>query len=510
MGRQAGGQEGRVAIIGAGVAGLSAAAILSARGMHVTLLDRAPAPGGKMREVAVGATRQDAGPTVLTLRPVLEALFQAAGSRLSDHVTLTKADILARHAWDPGPGGGDAANLDLFADLDRSAEAISALAGPAEGRGYRRFVADAARMFRTLDKHFIRSPQPSMAGLMAGVGPFGLGDLWAIKPFETLWGALGGYFQDPRLRQLFGRYATYCGSSPFQAPATLMLVAHVEQAGVWLVEGGMHRLAQALSTLAQRNGATVRYGAEAREILVERGRAAGVLLADGEVVEADAVIHAGDVAALGDGLLGPGARQAAPTVPRQARSLSALTWSVVARAGGFPLKRHTVFFSRDYRAEFDTILEHRRLPAAPTVYVCAHDRGAGLGEDAVDGPERLLVLVNAPADGDSNPVPLDSVRACGEATAGLLARCGLELSEQEEVVTTPADFATLFPASGGALYGRASHGWQASFQRPGILSRIPGLFLAGGSVHPGPGVPMAALSGHMAAAQVLAALEKVS
>jgi 1-hydroxycarotenoid 3,4-desaturase len=141
--------------------------------------------------------------------------------------------------------------LDLFADRERSADAIGALAGPDEARGFKRFCDRARRTFEVLDRPFIRSARPSVDRLVAGVGLRGLGDLWLANPFGTLWDSLGSFFRDPRLRQLFGRYATYCGSSPFRAPATLMLVAHVEQDGVWLVEGGMHRLARALADLAR-------------------------------------------------------------------------------------------------------------------------------------------------------------------------------------------------------------------------------------------------------------------
>jgi 1-hydroxycarotenoid 3,4-desaturase len=319
-----------------------------------------------------------------------------------------------------------------------------------------------------------------------------------------LWRALGQHFRDPRLQQLFGRYATYCGSSPFLAPATLMLVAHVEQAGVWLVDGGMHRIACALESLAQTRGARFRYDAEVTEVIERGGRATGVRLFTGERIDADAVIINADVAAVARGRFGTPVSRVTPPTPHDARSLSAVTWNLVARTEGFPLLRHTVFFSRDYPAEFEDILRHDRIPSEPTVYVCAQDRD-DRGDTRPSSPERLLCLVNAPASGDTRAFDAAEIARCEARAFALLERCGLQVerSPGQCVVTTPADFERLFPSTGGALYGRASHGWTASFQRPNARSRMEGLYHAGGSVHPGPGVPMAALSGRLAARALL-------
>ena len=493
--------EQRVIVIGAGIGGLAAAAELAAKGLEVTVVEAQPAPGGKLREVPVGqGLRLDAGPTVFTMRWVFEALFDALGTSLEAELPLHPAEILARHAWDE-------TRLDLFASIDRSADAIGDLAGAKDAKGYRQLCADSRRMFEILDHSFMQAAAPSMKGLVGGVGIGGVFGLRHIRPFTTLWQALGDYFQDQRLRQLFGRYATYCGSSPFLAPATLLLVTHVEQVGVWLVEGGMHRLARTVETVACRHGARFRYASPAAEILVEAGRVRGVRLASGERLAADAVIANTDTAALATGRLGPAVTKAVPAVPPARRSLSAVTFVMAAEVRGFPLVHHNVFFSKDYPLEFEEIFGHGRVPADPTVYVCAQDRGlAGATERA--GLERVFALINAPARGDAGPPPDDAVLVYTERLHRVLARSGLELAmaPEDRVVTTPADFDRYFPATGGALYGPASHGWQASFQRPGVKTKLPGLYLAGGSVHPGPGIPMATLSGRMAAAALLADL----
>jgi 1-hydroxycarotenoid 3,4-desaturase len=184
---------------------------------------------------------------------------------------------------------------------------------------------------------------------------------------------------------------------------------------------------------------------------------------------------------------------------------------VHARTHGFPLLRHNVFFDADYASEFDDVFRQRRLPRQGTVYVCAQDRQGAAA--APSGRERLLALVNAPADGDRRPFDRLETDPCEQRSLALLQQCGLQLEIERPSQMqrcTPADFNRLYPGSGGALYGPATHGWAALFKRPASATPLPGLWLAGGSVHPGPGVPMAAMSGRLAAATLLAHLDSTS
>jgi 1-hydroxycarotenoid 3,4-desaturase len=487
----------QVIVVGAGMGGLSAAADLARRGVKVTVVDAAPGPGGKMRHLLVNGGAIDAGPTVFTMKWAFDGLFEDAGTKLEAFLTLQPVEVLARHAWRQG------GRLDLYRDVQRSADAVAAFASPADARGYLEFCARSADIYKTLAAHFIASERPSPMDLVMRVGLGKVDALWRTQPFKTLWSSLGDTFKDPRLQQLFGRYATYVGSSPMLAPATLMLIAHVEQDGVWRVSGGMHALAQAVMRLGQAKGATFRFSTKVQSIIVEGGRATGVQLENGERLFGDAVVFNGDASALATGKLGDAVVKAVDPIPRLSRSLSAVTWCLNTRTSGFPLEHHNVFFAEDYADEFDAIFRRRSITDAPTVYICAQDRG---GAPHPEGQaERLLVLVNAPADGDVAPLDDDARAALQERTFRLLEQCGLtvDVSPGAFQVTTPAEFEALFPATGGALYGRANHGSMATFDRGGNVTRVPGLYASGGSVHPGPGIPMALLSGRLCAARMV-------
>jgi 1-hydroxycarotenoid 3,4-desaturase len=486
----------RVIVVGAGMGGLVSALQLAHQGLDVTVVDAAAAPGGKLRQLSVGGAAIDSGPTVFTMRWVFDQILASVGTTLEAELSLSPLERLARHWWDDGSA------LDLYADPARSFDAVASFAGLDEAHRFRGFCVEAATVYRTLEPHYIRGPAPDFWGLTRALGLGGLSTLARLGPMRSLWYTLGRHFRDPRMRQLFGRYATYTGSSPWQAPATLMLIAQVELEGVWSIDGGMHALARCLERLAIAHGARFRYGQACDAIEMHDGKAVGVRLASGERLGAEAVVFNGDTNALRTGLLGPGAVRAVASKPPP-RSLSAITWSMHTPTHGLALDRHNVFFQRDYAAEFSDIFQRSRLPQTPTVYVCAQDRGGGTDPT---GPERLLCLVNAPATGDGNTLTDKDMAQCETSSFDLLRRCGLAISPAHAATTrtTPSDFHRLFPATGGALYGQASHGWMSAFARSGARCQVPGLFLAGGSVHPGPGVPMAALSGQLAAAAVMA------
>ncbi|WP_371156072.1 1-hydroxycarotenoid 3,4-desaturase CrtD [Jannaschia sp. 2305UL9-9] len=488
----------RVVIIGAGIGGLATAMRLAHAGCDVLVMERAADVGGKMRTLPSAAGPVDAGPTVLTLRDVFEDLFDACGTSLSAHVTLDPLDVLARHHWDDG------STLNLFADHARSLDAVARFAGARAARQFDSFHKTTARLFRAFEAPMMQAQAPTLSG-MTGVVLRNPRLIPAMMPGLSMARALALRFSDPRLRQLFGRYATYVGGHPDQAPAILSLIWQAESRGVYAVRGGMHELAKAMRSVAEAAGARFVCDAHVDRIEVQDGRTAAVH-AGGQRYTCDHVVFNGDPGALSRGLLGDGLGG----IPERAvapRSLSAFVWSFAARVTGDPPAHHNVYFANTPNSEFSEI-RAGLLPSDPTLYVCAQDRGTG---HVPDGAERFEIIINGPSRNGPTPDPKEAEQ-CRETTFIRLARMGLTFDRIPEIgaLTTPEGFGQLFPASDGSLYGRSPHGMMAAFRRPTARTALAGLYLAGGGAHPGAGVPMAATSGRLAAEAILTDLASTS
>lgn len=477
----------RIAVIGAGMGGLASAIRLANAGCRVTLLDSRNAPGGKMRSVESLAGPVDAGPTVLTMRHQFDALFALAGKRMEDFVELAEEPLLARHWW------RDGTSLDLFSDKERSVEEIRRFAGERDANAFRLFSKRAERLFKGFEFTMMESARPTLSSMSSAVlrNPSLIKDM---APMSTLAGSLAQTFRDPRLRQLFGRYATYIGGMPRLSPGVLQLIWHAEASGVWRVKGGMHRLAEALGELARSQGAELRMGETATRFEIQSGRVSAVHTADGAKLRVDAVVFNGDPRALHTGLMGEAMIGAVPQSATEPRSLSARVWAFSAEAAGPELVHHNVFFGSDPDAEFGPIHDGRP-PDDPTLYVCAQDRGGGVKPPAL---ERFEIIENAAPTDQETPEERDQ---CRTRVFNRLTEFGLTFTPRPDAskVTIPAAFDRMFPASLGSLYGRSPHGMMAAFHRPTARTAVQGLYLAGGGAHPGAGIAMAALSGRHAA-----------
>ncbi len=490
-----------IVIIGAGIGGLSAAIRLAAAGERVVMLEQNAQVGGKMGEFRAGGFRWDTGPSVITMRHVFDDLFAAAGRRLDDYLTLLPVEPLTRYFYPDG------VIFDATRDLSRMVEQIAAL-DERDVEGYLAYLAYAARIHRITDEKFIYSDPPTFAQLARTP----LRDIPAVDPLRTMDGAIRGFVRDPHLRQLLGRFATYVGASPFRAPATLNVIAHVELTGgvfvpqgVRSTHGGIYAIAQAYARLAEELGVEVQTNCAADRINVQGGRVTGVTLADGSTLAARAVIANVDVATVYERLLPSDAvdpRRVARLIHAEP-SCSGFVLLLGVEGEHPTLAHHNIFFSTDYRREFDDIFARGTPPDDPTIYVAITSKTNA--DDAPAGCENWFVLVNAPAL-DQRFDWIREASAYRDRVLAKLAAFGFDVRDQIRVekMLTPRDLERLTGARRGALYGTSSNDRFGAFRRP--HNRAPdvrGLYFAGGTTHPGGGVPLVTLSGKVAARLVL-------
>lgn len=472
----------RAIVIGAGIGGLCAAIRLAASGHDVSVLERNPTVGGKLATLEEGGYTFDLGPTLLTLPHVFDEVFRLAGSTLDDEVDLVRLDPQFRYRW---PNGS---TLDVPDDAAATPSAVEALS-PGQGESWRTFAAHTERIWNTAERTFLAGPMASPLSLLSRMRT--PTDLRRIDGTRTLAKLSEATFDDPRLRQLVNRYATYSGSSPFLAPATLSCISHVEQAfGCWHVRGGLGRLRDALEAAASRVGVDVRRSTDVGGVMADGGRVRGVALADGGVEPADVVVSNVDAAHLYTELLPDPKR--AKRIDALGRSSSAFLICAAVRGRTEGVAHHNVFFSLHDEQEF-RYLSAGQLPIDPTVSACvASTTDRSLAPR--DG-ESWVLLVNAP------PATGIDRKLMTAAVLNRLAERGVDLRDRIRFTRTlaPADFDVRYRAHGGSIYGPSSNGKRAAFARPSNVGPVDGLYLVGGSTHPGGGLPMVATSARIVA-----------
>jgi phytoene desaturase len=487
--------EQPIIVVGGGLGGLAAAIYLAARGRRVLLLEKNERVGGKLNTLVEAGYTFDTGPSLLTMPWVLRALFEAAGARMEDELELVPVEPNCRYHWPDGT------RFDASQSLPLLLQAIEQL-DPRDVGGFLRFMAYAERIYHAVSGPFLLHP---FDGLRDLIRPALLRDSWKIDPLRTVDQAVRSFFHSPYLRQVFNRYATYNGSSPYRAPATFNLIAYIEFAeGGWYVRGGMYTLARALERLARRLGVEIRTCSPAARVLIRAGAARGVALAGGETLDAQAVVVNADPRYAHQELL-PDQRRAAARLARLEPSCSGFILLLGVDRIYPGLAHHNIFFSHDYQREFTAIFD-KRVPAPdPTVYVCT----TSLTDPAhaPPGHSNLFVLVNAPALG---PRVSWEREAAGyrDTIMRKLARMGLHGLERHityERIIAPDDLQARYNAPGGAIYGLASHRPWTAFLRPPLRARgLRQLYFVGGGTHPGGGIPLVLLSGQSVAERVLA------
>jgi phytoene desaturase len=491
--------EQPIIIVGSGLGGLAAAIHLAARGRRVVLCEKNEHVGGKLNIVVEEGYTFDTGPSLLTMPWVLRELFAAAGKRLEDELALIQVEPACRYHWPDG------ARFDAFQSLPLLMDQITRLE-PRDIAGFFRFMAYAERIYRAVAGPFLLRPFDGLRELLTAAA---LRDAWKIDPLRTVDQAVRGFFRSPYLRQIFNRYATYNGSSPYRAPATLNLIAYLELAeGGWYVRGGMYELARALERLACALGVELRMRSPVAQVVVGAGAARGVLLENGERLDAAAVIINADPRYAYQALV-PGGLPTATRLARLEPSCSGFVLLLGVNRMYADLAHHNIFFSADYPREFAAIFD-RRVPAPdPTVYVCA--TSVSDPAHAPLGHMNLFVLVNAPALGQRVSWAREAI-GYRDVVLRKLERMGLVGLERHivyERVITPEDLRSRYNAPNGSIYGPASNQLWAAFLRPPQRAReMRGLFFVGGGTHPGGGIPLVLLSGRAVAERVLAPIRE--
>jgi phytoene desaturase len=466
----------RVIVVGGGVGGLASAIRLRAAGHPVTIFERNDVVGGKLATFERDGYVFDLGPSLITLPGLLDDVVRTAGSSLDDELDMVRLDPQFRYRW------RDGSVLSVPDDVDATADAFEAFATGA-GEQWRAFDAKGRRIWDVAERTFFAGPMSNPVSLVKRMrSPL---DLPAIDPLRTLHGSATRFFDDERLLQWAGRYATYSGSSPYAAPATLACIPHIESRfGCWYPMGGLGALRATLERVARGIGVEIVTGTDVSRVTANR-RVSGIGLADGTHVPAEVVVVNTDAEHLYADLLPD--RRALARVRRAERSTSGFVLCLGVRGLTPGIDHHNVWFSDDYRREYDA-LGAGQAADDPTIYACVSS--VTDPSQAPDGCENWFILVNVPSGAE---IDADTY---GAVVLSRLASHGVDLRDRIEFTytMTPADIAQRYRSPGGAIYGTSSNGRRAAFVRPANRGARDGLYLVGGSSHPGGGLPLVTTS----------------
>jgi len=481
----------RVLVVGSGLGALSGAIRLAKMGFEVSLFEKNRELGGKMNEMSLGSYRFDTGPSLLTMPFVIDELFAFAGFQRQAMLDFLPLEPICRYFF------SDGATLDASADSKRMEQAIARLSRD-DAAAYKNFLAYAARIYDLTAEIFLFSPIHEFAKLLSLKNLRTLLQIHRIDPFRTVHEGVSRFFKDARVAQLFDRYATYNGSNPYQAPATLNVIPYVEHGlGSYYVCGGMYRLVEALTEMAVKLGVKINTSTPVEKILHDGKRVTGLQVGGGKMV-GDDVLCGQDVVVAYDQLI-DGFEKRRSKLSQLEPSCSGIVFLWGINKKHPELLHHNIFFSADYQREFEKIFAERRPPDDPTIYVAI--TGKSDSAHAPSHGENWFALLNMPylTDGVDWQIEAPRVR---KITLAKLQRMGFEVSAhiEAEHIITPADFYATYLGNRGSIYGISSNRRSTAFRRPANRSReLKGLYFAGGSAHPGGGIPLVMLSGKMAA-----------
>jgi phytoene desaturase len=479
----------KAAIVGAGIAGIAAAIRLASKGYEVSVFEANTYPGGKLSAFEQAGYRFDAGPSLFTMPQLVDELFVLAGKNPLDYFQYMRLPVVCEYFYEDGT------TMTAYSNPDKFAEEIELKTGEPASK-ILCFLQDSQTKYNLTAEVFLHRSLHKASTYFNAYAWKGYTNFTKLDVFRTMHQANNTKFNDPRVVQLFNRYATYNGSDPYQTPATMNIIPHLEyNIGAYFPKKGMHSITQSLVKLAEELGVTFTYGSAVQEILTDGRKANGVRVNDA-VFAADVVISNMDVVNTYKKLL-PTATQP-KKILNQPKSSSALIfyWGIQRR---FPeLNMHNIFFSGDYEQEFKHIFQHKTIYSDPTVYINITSKHKP--DDAPEGCENWFVMINVP-----NNSGQDWENLIKQARKNILAKLSRVLQTDIEPliacesILDPRIIESRTSSSQGALYGNSSNNRYAAFLRhANFSSQIRNLYFCGGSVHPGGGIPLCLLSAKIA------------
>ena len=471
----------RIAVIGAGVGGLTCAALLAHAGHRVTVFEKNARVGGKLNWLEQDGYTWDMGPSLLTMPYVFEDLWRKLGRTLADDLTLVPLPVTCRYRWTDG----------TVIDEDARFWQQPAVA---------RFLAYTRGLYDLSADAFLHHPLEEWWRQLHWKNLPHLRHLPKIASFKTMDQVVRRFFghDHPHLVQLFDRFATYNGSSPYKTPAAFNIIPYVEaKFGGWYVRGGLHEIARALERICRQHGVVFHFDHEVHTVAP-----IGHRWQIDDSAPFDTVVCNQDVLSF--------QRNTPAMQARLAHTDLAISGFILYLGVGrqYPqLSHHNIFFSDDYPAEFRQLFDARQPADEPTIYVAVHSKADP--DRAPPGCENWFVLVNAPALTPGSRVDWSALaQSYGDRILERLETrfgfTGLRVSIRVRQHFTPADFQTRYLAHAGSLYGFASHGVRAAFQRPRLQPPgVDNFYFVGGSTHPGGGLPLVCLGGQMVADKIL-------
>lgn len=474
-------------IIGTGIAGIASAIRLAIKGYQVEVYEANSYPGGKLSQFEQDGYRFDAGPSLFTMPQYVDELFELAGKKSSDYFRYQKLDTVCKYFYEDGT------RLTAYADKDKFGNEVQQQTGE-PATAVNKYLANSSRIYNITNHVFLERSLHRLKTYLRWDTVKSILRFGKIDAFRSMHRANQSFFKDKRMVQFFDRYATYNGSNPYAAPATLNVIPHLEQHfGAYFPEGGMYSITACLVQLAESLGVKFHYNNPVTEIVLD-GRAIKGINTKAGIVEGDIVISNMDIWFTYHKLLSAHPKLHPKKILSQERSSSALIFYLGIKAQFKELDLHNIFFSADYESEFDHIWQRKDIYHDPTIYLNISSKHKP--DDAPEGCENWFVMINVPANTGQN---WDEMII--EARKNILSKLGRLLGKDigelivNESILDPRSIESRTSSYQGSLYGTSSNSQFAAFLRhANKSSKVKGLYFCGGSVHPGGGIPLCLLS----------------